>query len=117
MHRSILVAAILVLTRPGYASAKDPDCAGVERWPTKMAFAHLKNAGILGDGTVDFTRTKTTRLASEKIGPDLYRQVHHVEFSNTSGETIEAITVNDASTEECSMGSVEVFVVSKHLPK
>ena len=101
------------------ASAKsgDPECWGVERWPTAMAFAQLKNDGILDNYTVDFTKTRTTRIASEKIGPNLYRQVHDVEFTQKSGEQVEIITVNDASHEECSMSSVDVFVVLKHLPR
>jgi hypothetical protein len=54
-------------------------------------------------------------LASEKIGKDLYRQIHYVVFTEKSGRTIEVITSNDASNVECSMSAVKVFVVSKRL--
>jgi len=64
---------------------------------------------------LDFSKTKTVRVASQKIGKDLWHQVYQVTFTKTSGETLEAIVVHDASTEECSMTGVEVFVVSKHL--
>lgn len=94
-----------------------PDCTGIERWPTKMAFVHLKNAGITDNNRLDFTKTKTVRLASEKIGEDLYRQIHHIIFSEKSGKIIEVFTINDASSEECSMSAVDVFVISQHLEK
>ncbi len=80
-----------------------------------MAFVHLKNAGLADNSSIDFPKTKTSRLASEKVGKDLWRQVYHVTFTKKSDETIEAIAVHDASLEECSMSGVEVFVVSKHL--
>ncbi len=82
-----------------------------------MAFVHLKNAGITDNIKLDFSKTKTVRLASEKIGEDLYRQIHRVTFTEKNGNIIEVITVNDCSSKECSMGGVEVFVVSKHLGK
>jgi len=106
---------VLLAALASSAVAKDPDCTGVESWATSMAFVHLKNAGITDNGKLDFTKTKTVRLASEKIGKDLYRQVHHVTFTEKSGKTIEVITSNDASSEECSMSGVEVYVVSKRL--
>lgn len=71
-----------------------------------MAFVHLKNSRLTDIDLVDFTKTKTERLASEKIGKDLYRQVHHVVFTEKSGKTIEVITSNDASNAECSMSKV-----------
>lgn len=113
----LLVAIILLVLFPSSAFTKDPDCTGVDRWPTSMAFAHLKNAGLTDNYRLDFTKTKTIRLASEKIGKDLYRQIHHITFTEKSGNTIEVITINDASNEECSMSDVEVFVVTKHLGK
>jgi hypothetical protein len=80
-----------------------------------MAFVHLKNAGLADNNSVDFSKTKTVRLASEKIDGDLWHQVYHVTFTKKSGDAIEAIAVHDASQEECSMTGVEIFVVSKHL--
>jgi hypothetical protein len=80
-----------------------------------MAFVHLKNAGLTDNDKLDFTKTKTVRLASEKVGKDLYHQVHFVVFTEKAGGTIEVVTNNDASNEECSMSGVEVYVVSKRL--
>lgn len=77
--------------------------------------------GFTDNVKVDFFRTKTVKLASEKIGKDkdpredIYRQVQNVKFIEKSGNVIEVITINDATKSECSMGSVEVYVVSKHI--
>jgi len=90
-----------------------PNCSG--SWPTNMTFVLLKNAGITNNEKVDFSKTKTVRVASEKIGKDLYHQVYYVALTEYSGRTIEAIAVHDASSEECSMTGVELFVVSQHL--
>jgi hypothetical protein len=107
--------SLLILVLAQSAMAGSPDCSGINSWATSMAFTHLKNAGLISSETTDFSKTKTVRLTSEKIGKDLYRQVHQVSFTEKSGNTIEVITVSDASHEECSMSGVDVFVVSKHL--
>ena len=90
-----------------------PDCSG--QWPTIMSFVHLKNAGITDNMKVDFSKTKTVRLASERIGKGLYHQVYDVKFTERTGNVIEVIAVHDASYEECSMTGVEVLLISKHL--
>src|SRR5436853_3345578 len=92
-----------------------PNCAGVEQWPTSMAFTYLKNNGITDSDRLDFTKTQTRRLASEQISDRLFRQVHHVVFIQKSGQTIETITVNDASNDECSESGVDVYVISQQL--
>ena len=115
--KNLLAFLTLLLLSSSLAFAKDPDCTGVERWPTKMEFVQLKNSGVTDNNKLDFTKTKTVRLASEKIGENLYHQIHFVTFTEKSGKTIEVITVNDASNEECSMSAVDVFIVTKHLEK
>lgn len=55
---------------------------------------------------------KVIRLATEKIGKDLYREILEVTFTELSGKRITVFTVSDTSHEECSMSGVEVFVVS-----
>jgi hypothetical protein len=116
MAKFITITVLLIFSC-ALAFAKDPDCTGVDRWPTKMAFVHLKNAGIVDNEHIDFSKTKTIRLASEKIGNNLYRQIHHISFSEQSGNIIEVITSNEVSDEECSMGDVDVFVIRQHLGK
>lgn len=109
------IVSILILSFAFSANAAIPKCDGVEGWATSMAFVHLKNAGLTDNSKFDFTKTKTVRIASEKIGKDLYRQVHFVVFTEKAGGTIEVITSNQASSQECSMSGVEVFVISKQL--
>jgi hypothetical protein len=110
------VIAIFALLLPSTQSlAGVPDCSGPERWPTSMAFVELKNAGITTNDELDFDKTRAVRLASEKIGKDLYRQIHLVTFTQKSGETIKVITNNDASNEECSVSGVEVYLIFTHL--
>lgn len=103
--------AVATLLIPMTALAASPDCSGTNSWATQMAAVHLKNAGIVG---FDASGATTVRVASEKIGKDLYRQVHHVTFKG-GAKTIEVLTVNNASHEECSMTGVDVYVISQHL--
>ncbi len=95
--------------------ATHPDCSGAGRWATTMALVHLTNEAVTNNARIDSTKTTVVRLASEQIGKDLFRQVHDVKFTETSGDVIEVITVNDASHRECSESGVDVFVVAKHL--
>ena len=116
--KTILLSVMLLISISAIAQSHaeethGPDCSG--GWPTNMAFVHLKNAGLADNYSVDFSKTKTERLASEKVGKDLWHQVYHVTFTKKSGDAIDAIAVHDASQEECSMTGVEVFVVSRHL--
>ena len=115
--RRLLVALLLLSTSVIAQSQSEkvagPDCSG--RWPTIMAFVHMKNAGLADNASIDSSKTTTVRIASEKKGKNLWHQVYHVTFTKKSGDVLEAIAVHDASLEECSMTGVEVFVVSKHL--
>jgi hypothetical protein len=113
-----LILTISMLTSVACSSlslAVPPDCSGVDRYATSMAFVHLKNSGITNNDNLDFAKTETVRIASEQIDENLHRQVHLVKFTEKTGNVIEVITVNDASYEECSMSDVEVFVISKRL--
>ena len=109
----VLVSSIPMIAHSQAEKAHGPDCSG--GWPTNMTFVHLKNAGLADSSNFDFSKNKTVRLASEKIGKDLWLQVYHVTFTKKSGGAVEAIAVHDASQEECSMSGVEVFFISKHL--
>lgn len=71
MFRTLSRLTLLALSSPILAG--DPECSGVERWATSMAFVHLKNAGITDNQKLDFTKTKTARQASEQIDDDLYQ--------------------------------------------
>jgi len=51
----------------------------------------------------------------EKTARDLWHQLYLVTFFKKSGGSVQAIVVHDASTKECSMSGVQVFVVAKRL--
>lgn len=115
MNMNICVYLIPVaVALPAHAAlpvVEKPDCGS---WPENIALSHLENAGLT-NGRLDFAKTKVLRLASEPVGKNLWRQVHHVTFTEKSGKTIEVVTRNDASEQECSMSGVEVYVVSRRL--
>jgi hypothetical protein len=100
----------LVLTAPVLCLAKSPPCAS---WPTNMAWTVLENAGIVAATKLDESKTRAVRLASERIGKDLYRQIYEITFYWKTGQKIEVLTSSTASSEECSISSVDVYVVSK----
>lgn len=94
---------------------KAPDCSGPDHYAAGVAFATLKNSGALTNENVDFERVKSTTIVSQKIGKDLWRQVFHVTFPLKSGRPAEAIVVSDASSEECSMSTPQIYLISKAL--
>lgn len=90
-----------------------PDCSG--GWPTQMAYAKLKNAGLVNANALDLSKTTTKRLASQPNSGKLWHQVYLVTFFRKSGGEIQVIAIHDASDEECSMTGVDVYVVCQHL--
>ena len=109
MKKSLLV---ILLALPGVAFAKAPSCAS---WPTDMATTKLQNEGLIKRETLDESRTKATRLAVEKIGKDLYRQIFDIVIFQKDGTSFEVITDNQSSSEECSVSPVTIYLVSKNL--
>jgi len=81
-----------------------------------MSLVGMKNAHLIDPKEIDPAKTKTVRLASEKVDKDLWHQVYDITFTMKSGQIVEAIAVHDASIEECSMSKADVFVVSTRLP-
>jgi hypothetical protein len=67
----------------------------------------------LTNGSVDFARTTSVQIASQKIGPDLYRQVFKVTLFRKEGGVVQAIAVSDASSGECSMSDVTVYRIAE----
>jgi hypothetical protein len=113
---AVLAAALAQsLSAPAEAAPGVPNCIGANAWPSRMALTHLRNANLLVADEVDAGKTRVVRLASEKLGRDLYRQVHLVRFTKKSGDTVSAITVNEVSSEECSMTGVDVYPVTGRL--
>jgi hypothetical protein len=108
---SILLASSMVAATAA-AADRAPDCSS---WPTNVAFVHLKNAGLTDNTQTNPEKASAVRLASEPIGKDLYRQIYRITFRTISGQELVVITSSEASSQECSMGAVDVFVVSRHL--
>ena len=106
---------ILLLSFVSAQAAEIPDCSGPDHWPANMALVNMKNAGILTNDQVDFKKTTSKKLSYENIGKDLYRQVHLVTFERKDHKLLQAIVLSDASSEECSMGDAQVFVISQTL--
>ncbi|MCO6508467.1 MAG: hypothetical protein J6578_06710 [Snodgrassella sp.] len=100
---------IILAIFPTLSFAKAPDC---HNWPMNITKGWLKNAKITDIYNLDESRTKITLLASEKKKKDLYTQIYHFVFFNKQGNTYEVITQNEASHEECSMSSVNSYLIS-----
>jgi hypothetical protein len=81
-----------------------------------MTHVQLKNAGLLVNDEVDFSRTSVQQIASQQIDKGLYRQVFKITFHLKTGKLVEAIAVSDASKEECSMSRVTVYRIAGTLP-
>ncbi|OAN11665.1 hypothetical protein A3K86_22385 [Photobacterium jeanii] len=92
--------------------AVSPKCDAPTSWAPSMAYVYLTNHNVIKKDEVDHSKTVVNRMASEKIGNDIYRQIHHVSFKLKTGKVVEVITSNDASSEECSQGTVDVFLIS-----
>ena len=101
-----------VQCNPGWEDFQIP--LVVARSDQKVA-RDAKNAGLIEPSALDLTKTKIKMLASEKRANDIYRQIHHISFTDKSGNVTEVITSNDASNDECSMSGVDVFIISRHL--
>ena len=86
---------------------------GCTNWPKNMAFVHLKNEGLIDSKLIDHDKTEVKQLASEKLDTDLYREVHLIKYIEKTGNEIKVITINNTSSEECSMSGVEVFLITK----
>ena len=111
----LLAIFVFIVATPVLAVVKAPNCTSPDAWPSGMAFVHLKKAGLVDDQVIDNSKTRVRLITSEKIGRNLFRQVHLVQFSVKKGEQLSAITVNEVSSQECSMSKVDVYLVSKQL--
>ncbi|MCO6518706.1 hypothetical protein [Snodgrassella sp.] len=94
---------------PILSFATAPDC---HNWPMNMTEMWMRSAGIVDFKNLNIPKTKITLLASEKKGKNLYTQVYHFVFYDKDGNNYEIITTNEASDDECSMSSVNSYLIS-----
>jgi hypothetical protein len=111
----IAYAVTLTVAVPACAS-QPPQCDKPGQWPSNMAFVHLKNRGVTTNESIDFSKTKVLRIASEQVNDAIHRQVHLITFTEIDGGTVETITISDATINECSMSNVDVYLVEKVSP-
>lgn len=113
MKRKIVI--LFIALTPMAASAAAPDCSGIQNYPASMALSYLINTKSVTADNIVGTATQVTRLASNRVSADLYRQIYYIVFKENSGKHLGVITISDASPEECSMGDVELFVIRTHV--
>jgi hypothetical protein len=106
--------AVFMCAAPLFVSAKTA-ILHCEHWPMTMALMSLKNSGMIAGDDIQEKRTKIELMASEKIGRYLYRQVYHMTFYGATGKVIDVITNNQASSVECSVSAVDVYVTGKNI--
>ena len=92
-----------------------PDCSGAERYPARVAFAAMKNEGLLNNDNVLWKQVRSRTIASQRIGKNLWRQVFRVTYPQKNGQNVEAIVVENVSTDECSMSEPQIYLISKAL--
>ncbi|MCG7588370.1 hypothetical protein, partial [Photobacterium sp. OFAV2-7] len=107
--RFLLLFAVLFSS---LSLSNSPKCDNPNSWAPRMAYIYLAENKFFTDDEVEHDKIIVRLIASEKIANDIYRQVHHVIFKLKSGEDVEVITSNEASSEECSYSGVKVFVIS-----
>jgi len=73
----------------------------------------MKDAGIVTNDQLDFKKNHVEKISLRKIGKDLYRQVHLVTFERKNHKLVQAVVMNDASSDECAMGNTQIFVISQ----
>jgi hypothetical protein len=95
--------------------ANDSYCSSINSFATSTAYVVLKNLNIVSPKNIDYEKTKTILLSSQKIGEDLDKEIHHITFYKKNGKKVEVITVNDTSSEECSMSGVDVYLIDKKI--
>ena len=109
---SLFATATLALAEGIPQDRKTPNYTGPDDWPAMMAHGQLQNAGLINNDDVVSSPPKVIRIASERIGDDLYRQVHLITFKRKSGQILKVMTVSNVSSVESSKSAVDVYIIS-----
>ncbi|GGB22354.1 hypothetical protein [Agarivorans gilvus] len=96
-----------------FAQCAIPECHNPDNWAPSVAYGALKEKQLITSENYDPKTTQVTLLGSKKIGKDLYTLIHKVDFYPIGGKKIVVITKSDASSEECSMSPVKIFLVNE----
>lgn len=96
-----------------------PNCSGPDGWAASAVGTRLKDLH-LSDRAGGYDSVDVELLASEALfsGPSdrgIFRQVHKVRIRDGEN-SFTAITVNDASFQECSESGVDVYFISIECP-
>ena len=112
IRRTLLLPTLLV---PVACYAGLPKGLPCSSWPINSGEVKLQNAGIVKMSELDHRKTKAVPVAIEKIGDDLYRQIYEITWYSKSGQQFRTITINDASSQECSITGVTMYMVSRKI--
>ncbi len=91
------------------------NCSGIENFAASISYVVLKNTNNIDVDNLIYDKTKVVLISSEKIGDDLYKDVHHITFFLKNDEKVEVITINDSSSEECSMAGGDVYLIKSKI--
>jgi hypothetical protein len=92
--------AILLFAAAAASSNPNLGCSGPNSWVSGSAYAQLKNSGLLTPARVDFPKIHVMLLAQQKVGKELYRQIHEITFPLKSGSVVRAVITSNASSQE-----------------
>jgi hypothetical protein len=90
------------------------DCSGPDHWAAIMTIVKLKSAGILTQEAFS-ARVESRQILSRRLPNGRYRQIFRVVIPRRGGPPVVALTVSDATFEECSMDDPKVYLVSREL--
>lgn len=117
--RSILYTlsfvCIICSTATFAAQPQFTDCSGPEKWAAALVGVRLKNLNLIqqigGYDKIEVKLLASEQLPSQGHDRDIFRQVHKITIHD-NGNIFTAITVNDASRQECSESGGDVYFIA-----
>jgi hypothetical protein len=113
-HPAIALAGLACIAAASVPK-NGPDCSGPEHYPASVAFGAMKNERLLTNYNVLWKQVRSRTIASQQIGKNLWRQVFKVTYPLTTGRSVQAVVVEEVSTDECSMSEPQIYLISKAL--
>ena len=113
MSKTLLLLPCLLLSLTSKAEMQpmneDSSNADCHRWPMVMAESWIKDTKKV---ELKLDKTIGERIASQKIKKGLFNNIFIFNFVDDKDQEYKVITKNLASTEECSISGVEVYMIS-----